>query len=114
MRTKLAGVILLFSVLGANAAQKTYVTGTLVNIESSHDSTTYKGTSIGSYYQDYTVQVGDRVYTAWCEEKLFHGCDINFVLGAPVKVRFEKSSMFLLRANGKEQKTNIEKQRIVQ
>src|ERR1039458_8459609 len=54
MRTKIAGVILLFSVLGANAGQKTYVTGTLVNIESSHDSTTYKGTSVGSYYQDYT------------------------------------------------------------
>ena len=106
-------LLLSITPLGANAGEKTYVTGTLINIESSHDSTTYKGTSVGSYYEDYTVQVGNMIYTAWCEEKLFHGCDINFVLGAPVQVRFNKSSMFLLRANGKEQKANIEKQRIV-
>ena len=113
MWRRVAGTVVLFSALGVNANQKEYVTGILVNISPSHTATFYQGTSHDEYAYGYAVRVGNRLYVGTCLEKLFSGCDINFVIRAPVQVRFDKSHMFLLRGNGKEQKTNVSREEII-
>jgi hypothetical protein len=90
-------------------AQKKYETGVLLDIESSKDSSFYEGTSTNTYFENYSIRVGDYVFKSWCRDKLFRGCNIGFTIGATVQVRFDNGEMFLLRADGKEQKTHIEK-----
>jgi hypothetical protein len=53
------------------------------------------------------------IYSGACRERLFNGCDTNFVIGAPVQVRFDKSDMFLLRENGKELKLHVGRKQII-
>lgn len=88
---------------------KVYERGVIVNIQEDTSSSFYQGTSHTEYFENYWVRVGDMVYKSWCRDRLLHGCNIGFTIGDNVEVRFDKSSMFLKRSNGKEQKTNIEK-----
>lgn len=95
------------------AADKQYVTGTMLSIRPSHSQTFIQGTSHEDYYEAYSVRIGNMIYSGWCEERLFTGCDTNFVINAPVQVRLDRSSLFLLRSNGKEQKVNVERRELV-
>lgn len=88
---------------------RVYERGVIVNIQEDTSSSFYQGTSHTDYFENYWVRVGDIVYKGWCRDRLLHGCNIGFTIGDNVDVRFDKSSMFLKRSNGKEQKTNIEK-----
>jgi hypothetical protein len=88
---------------------KIYERGVIINIQEDTQSSLYQGTSHTDYFENYWVRVGDTVYKGWCRDRLLHGCNIGFTIGDNVDVRFDKSSMFLRRSNGKEQKTTIEK-----
>lgn len=97
----------------AYGGQKEYVTGTMLSIVPSHSQTFYEGTSIDMYFYGYSVRVGNMMYSGACRERLFNGCDTNFVIGAAVQVRFDKSDMFLLRENGKELKLHVGRKQII-
>jgi hypothetical protein len=88
---------------------KVYERGVIINIQKDTQSSFYEGTSNTVYFENYWVRVGDTVYKGWCRHTLIHTCNISFTIGDSVDVRFDKSSMFLKRSNGKEQKTTIEK-----
>jgi hypothetical protein len=89
---------------------KLYERGVIINIQEDTQTSFYQGTSHADYFENYWVRVGDVVYKGWCRDRLIHGCNIGFTIGDNVDVRFDKSSMFLKRSNGKEQKTTVEKQ----
>ncbi len=89
-------------------AVKEYVTGTLVDIQESTDAILIKGTTSRSSDQNYTVRIGNMIYTACCEEKLITShCDTNFVIGGPVQARVDGKHLYIVRSNGKEQKAAI-------
>lgn len=88
---------------------KVYERGVIVNIQEDTSSSLYRGTSHTEYFENYWVRVGDMVYKGWCRDRLLRGCNIGFTIGDGVEVRFDKSTMFLKRSDGKEQKTTIEK-----
>ena len=108
-KLSLLGAILLLSAPWILAAiAKEHVAGTLVNVEQSTDDTLINGTTSRSSFENYTVRVGDIVYTAYCAEKLITShCDTDFVIGAPVQVRIDGKHIYIVRANGKEQKAKI-------
>lgn len=101
--------LLSLSTYARGQEMKVYERGVIVNIQEDTSRSFYQGTSITEYFEDYWVRVGDLVYKGWCRDRLLHGCNIGFTIGEGVDVRFDKSSMFLKRSNGKEQKTTIEK-----
>jgi hypothetical protein len=105
----LFGAILVLSVSLAPAqTAKDYVTGTVVDIQQSSDDSLVNGTTVGNSYQNYTVQIGNMIYTAYCTEKLITShCDTDFVIGAQVQVRIDGQHIYIVRANGKEQKAKI-------
>lgn len=109
-KSALLGAILALSASGAAAAthNKTYVKGTLVNVEESTDDILINGTTSRSSYENYTVRIGNIIYTAYCAEKLITShCDSNFVINAPVQTRVDGKHLYIVRANGKEQKARI-------
>jgi PEGA domain len=91
------------------AEQKVYERGVLLDWREDSRTSLYQGTSSTTYFVDYWVRLGDVTYKAWCRDRLFRGCNINFTIGGTVEVRFEGHNMFLLRRDGKEQKTTVEK-----
>lgn len=85
----------------------------MLGIRQMEDQTFYQGTSREDYAEEYTVRVGDMIYSGWCsEEHVWQHCDINFVINAPVQVRVDKSHLYLLRSNGKEQRITIDQRKI--
>lgn len=106
-------VLAFFCCAIAHAAGKNYETGIVENVSSSKDTSFYQGTSDTTYFDNYDVRIGDMIYTSWCRERLLGVCDTNFVIGANVQARIDGSHLYLVRANGKEQKTSISRRRLV-
>lgn len=104
----LGAILVLSGSVARPQAAKEYVTATLVDVEQSTDDVLINGTTRRSSDENYTVRIGNMIYTAYCEEKLITShCDTNFVIGGPVQARVDGKHLYIVRSNGKEQKAAI-------
>lgn len=78
------------------AADHTFVSGTMLDIRPGSEHVT-----------GYAVQVGNILYAGSCRDGLVTFCDTDFLVNAPVQVRIDGKSLYVVRHNGKELKITI-------
>lgn len=81
---------------------KNYLSGVLVDIRSDDDPTLNEGSSIGRFFEDDSVRVGNLVYMPRPDLDSTHCYDTDFVIGAKVQIKI--ASHILRKKLGETQK----------